>query len=411
MIVRPWEADGASTMHHPEPTTHHQFPGTKALVPLLAVAGLVSLISTRICDAMLPALALSFGINTLDAAAVVSSYAIAYGVMQLVYGPLGDRFGKLRIITIACAMCTCAAIAAAAASSFGGLVLARAAMGATAAAILPLAVAAVSDMAPPEQRQQMLARVAGVTVMGLALGPMVGGWVTQWSNWRVPFVMVAVLLGTIACLVGRRMHSHGTTTVRAPGGIHRMLVRPWSWTILGAACVEAAMGIGCLAVVPTVLHQRFGLSLGLASTCAGAFGAGGFLFSRCAGLLLRKVPRTQLPAIGGTIVTTSFAMLAVMPQWQWAFVACCVMGFGFYTLHNTLQVEATQLAPGSSGSAVSIFTAAIFVGQSAGVSLAAFGVANLGPGWVFAAAAVGFLALGAAITLLLQRRLSAPLDR
>lgn len=68
-------------------------------LPILAFTGFQSLVSTRVSDGMLPALSHAFSSTTVQAAATIS----AYGVMQLVYGPLGDRFSKLKVILVATA--------------------------------------------------------------------------------------------------------------------------------------------------------------------------------------------------------------------------------------------------------------------------------------------------------------------
>ena len=161
--------------------------GDGALLALLGAAGFASVASTRLCDAMVPALALAFGTSTHDAAAVISSYAIAYSVMQLVCGPLGDRFGKPQVIGLAAACCALTTACAALAPSLPVLVLARAAMGACTAAIVPLTVAWIADTVPLAQRQQTLARYSGYTVFGLVLGPLLGGLLTQLLSWRVAF--------------------------------------------------------------------------------------------------------------------------------------------------------------------------------------------------------------------------------
>src|SRR4051812_32396848 len=72
-----------------------------AIFALLGAAGFASVASTRLCDAMLPALAQAFDTSTHEAAAVISAYAVAYSVMQLFCGPLGDRYGKQRVIGLA----------------------------------------------------------------------------------------------------------------------------------------------------------------------------------------------------------------------------------------------------------------------------------------------------------------------
>jgi predicted MFS family arabinose efflux permease len=79
------------------------------------------------------------------------------------------------------------------------------------------------------------------------------------------------------------------------------------------------------------------------------------------------------------------------------------MGLGFYMLHNTLQVQATQMAPAARGTAVSLFACSLFFGQSTGVLLMA---QSVDMGWLpyaFTGVAVGVLLLGAVIYRLVGR--------
>jgi len=75
-------------------------------------------------------------------------------------------------------------------------------------------------------------------------------------------------------------------------------------------------------------------------------------------------------------------------------LACGVAGFGFYMLHNTLQVQATQMAPAARGTAVTLFASVLFFGQSTGVLLMAQSVDMGWLAYAFSAAAVFVLALG-----------------
>ena len=74
---------------------------TAITLRLIGLVAFCSMASMRICDPMLIDLGREFGVSTGDASRVVSTFAIAYGLMQLIYGPLGDRIGKLRVIVLA----------------------------------------------------------------------------------------------------------------------------------------------------------------------------------------------------------------------------------------------------------------------------------------------------------------------
>ena len=72
-------------------------------IAALALAAMASGISLRLADPLLPRLSTEFGISLGEASQVITAFAVAYGLAQLVFGPLGDRFGKYRVIAWACA--------------------------------------------------------------------------------------------------------------------------------------------------------------------------------------------------------------------------------------------------------------------------------------------------------------------
>ena len=118
---------------------------TASPVQLVAWSAFASMAAMRICDPMLVDLGQTFGVTTGEAAQVITAYMVAYGVLQLFYGPLGDRLGKLRVIWLATFACGVLSLVTAVAPNLSGLVMARAAMGAAAAGIIPLSVAWVGD--------------------------------------------------------------------------------------------------------------------------------------------------------------------------------------------------------------------------------------------------------------------------
>ncbi len=78
-------------------------------------------------------------------------------------------------------------------------------------------------------------------------------------------------------------------------------------------------------------------------------------------------------------------------------LGCLSAGLGFYMLHNTLQTQATQMAPEARGSAVTLFACMLFFGQSAGVLVAAQTVDQGGLDWAYTVSALGMLLLGAVV--------------
>ncbi|CAN5913463.1 MFS transporter [soil metagenome] len=383
----------------------------------LGMCAFASMASMRICDATLPAFAADFSVTTGQAAATVSAFALAYGVLQLFYGSLGDHFGKVRVIALATLGCTVGNGCAALSSSLDGLVLSRVVSGATAAGVIPLAMAWIGDNVSYDRRQEVLARFLGATVFGMVAGQWLGAVIVDSLGWKAAFAMLAVVfLVSGALLISRRapLPSHSDAV---PGRTLRrfaeVLSGKWARSVLAITFVEGALAFSALAFIPSHLHHRFGLSLSIAGAVASLYGIGGLVYSRCARRLVQRLGEGGLAQLGGACLAGAFTTLALATTWQSALPACLLAGFGFYALHNTLQTQATQMTPSVRGTAVSLFASALFLGQSVGLSVATWLVDRFSAAAVFAVAAIGLLVLPFAFTALMGRHRTVlePLER
>jgi predicted MFS family arabinose efflux permease len=391
-----------------------QAPGIGREVLLLSLAAFASATALRLCDPMLPELARAFATTTARAAVVVTATSVAYGICQLLFGPLGDRFGKFRVIAWACLASTVGALACAASPTLQALSVARAMTGATTAALIPLSMAWIGDAVAFDQRQHTLARYMSGQIAGLVSGQALGGLFADTVGWRWAFVF----LGVTYCVVGllllraqRTLHGRQQPLHVAVADTHvlqRMrliLGSTKARVILATVFVEAMATFGVMAFIPAYLHERFGLSLFHAGAVVASFGAGGLLYTAAARRWVRTLGEARLARLGGALLGVAYLTLALAPGWGWAVAACLVAGLGFYQHHNTLQTQATQMAPAARGTAVSIFASFFFLAQAVGVGLSAWVVAHYGARWLFAASAVILPVLGLAFGAYLRRDL------
>ena len=386
----------------------------------LSLAAFASAAATRLCDPMLPDLARQFGSTAAEAAHTVSGYAIAYGCLQVIFGPLGDRLGKYRLIALTSLACVPGSLLAALAGSLDTLVLARMLTGVTAAGIIPLAMAWIGDTVPYAQRQSTLARFLIGQVLGVVGGQFIGGVFADTLGWRWAFAamgLIYLVVGAAVLAESRRATVQGflhrtSVATGEPGetipstvmGQARLVWQaPWARTILALVFVEGALIFGALAFVPTYVHTRFGLSLSASGGLMACFGVGGLSYVLFARHFVQRLGETGLARFGGLALASAWAVLLMASSWGWAVLACYLSGLGYYALHNTLQTNATQMAPTVRGTAVSLFAASFFLGQSLGVSLAAFAIGRLGLNAPFAVAAVLMPMLGLGFAALLQR--------
>lgn len=366
---------------------------------LASVAAFASIASMRACDAMLLTLAGEFGRSVGDVARVVSVFAVAYGLLQLFYGPLGDRIGKMRVVAFACTGCAFAAVAAALAQSLEWLVAARALMGATAAGIVPMTIAWIGDQVTYEERQETLARLLGATVSGMIAGMWLGAWITEAIGWRQVFLVLALAFAVAAwpLLRGTRIAGPGTAAAPARQGLRELLLLPrqprvrWVLAMVG---LEGALMTGVLAFTPAHLAQRHGLGTAAAGSLLALYGVGGLLYSRVAKRLIHALGERGMAIAGSALLGFTLPVLAWSPHWAAAVPACLMAGAGFYMLHTTLQTQATQMAPAQRGSAVALFACVLFLGQSTGVAAVSVAVDRGAAAWAFSACAAGLLAIG-----------------
>jgi predicted MFS family arabinose efflux permease len=385
----------------------------RGAIACLAFTAFGSGVSMRVNDALLPQLAQEFGVTLGTASQVISGFAIAYGLAQLFFGPVGDRHGKYRVIAWAALASARAALACAAAPGFDTLRAARLLAGATAAAVIPLAMAWIGDVVPYERRQPVLARFLIGQIVGASAGVWFGGLAADHGSWRVPYAAVTVLFalaGAALFVIDRRLPAAARSVRPSAGstgpGFGIVLARPWARRVLALVFLEGLCLYGPFAFIASHLHRSLGLSLSHAGAVVMLFGLGGFVFALLAGAFVRRLGEAGLVGWGGGGLGLALLVIAFAPAWGWALAGCTLLGLAFYMVHNTLQVHATQMAPDRRGAAVSAFAACFFLGQAAGVALGGWVVEGWGIAAWLCAGAAGLVLIAAVFAALLRRRRS-----
>jgi MFS transporter, YNFM family, putative membrane transport protein len=367
-------------------------------IALLAFASFASQAMVRVTDSLLPQIAADFSTSIGAAAVVVTAYAITHGSIQLVIGPVGDRYGKYRVIALACG-CTAVLVALCGmAQSLTTLAAARLCSGLAAGWIIPLAMAFVGDVTPYERRQQVLGTFLSGHILGQLFGQAAGGILGDLFGWRNVFFLLAALLALATAALTRELMTNLVTReparpAEAPRGFiaeyAAVLGSAWARTVILAVAVEGAALWGSFVYVGADLHLRAGLSFTRVGLIVATFGIGGLAYSLSVRLLVRRFGQAGLALLGGFVLSAAYLALAFVPWWL-APVPVIALGFGFYALHNTLQTNATQMIPQARGTAVALFSSALYLGQTAGVAAGALVVDRWSAPPLFIASAMIF---------------------
>ncbi len=296
-------------------------------------------VTTDIYLPALPALTRDLGASMSTAQLTMSALILAFGLGQLVWGPIADRIGRRPVLLIGLSLYTLASIGGMLAAQIETLVAWRALQGAALAAAVVCARAMLRDLYEPQHGARVMSLgLSGLGVIAIA-GPMLGGAVAATWGWRAALGIV-VLMGTLTLLfVAWRLPETlqaKNPRATAPGP----LLRTWwhiarhptflAWTLLvsftygGLFTILAGSSfiyIDVLGLSPAV----YGVAMGSAST---SYLLGTFVCRRWVSRLgmARTVSRGAVFSLAGGVLTAALAVAGVasvwavlLPQWLFAF--------------------------------------------------------------------------------------------
>jgi len=196
------------------PSDHHYALRLAAL----SLAVLLPSLGTSIANVALPTLASSFSATLHDVQWVVLSYLLATTTLIVAAGRLGDRLGRRRLLLAGIAVFAVASAACGLAPALSVLIVARAAQGMGAAAMLALTLALVADVVPKERAGTAMGLLGTISAVGTALGPTIGGAFIGWWGWPSVFAFMTAA-GAVAFLLGVRLFPEDTQSKRKLAGL------------------------------------------------------------------------------------------------------------------------------------------------------------------------------------------------
>ena len=339
----------------------------------------------RIVDPLVPQIARDLLADPHTVALLATSFAFPYALGQPILGPLGDALGKARIIKWCLAALAVALALSAIAPSVETLFIARLLAGLAAGGTIPLAIAMVGDRIPITERQVALSQLLMAMLVGQMVGVIGSGLIGSVVSWRWVMaigcvLVVASLILSVVWLEARHDAERKPFSIDGMRqGYAQVFANPRAKVCYGAVFVEGVSIFGLLPYLAVLLEARGIGGMREAGMVLAGMGAGGVLF----GVLVRPMLRLlkgqmNLIRAGGVVAGLGLAGYAFAGSWPLEAAAFVLTGLGFYTIHNSLQTQATELAPGARGAAVALHAFFFFFGQACGPVLYQFGFANAG---------------------------------
>lgn len=385
---------------------------------LYAACAFASGFALRLVDPIVLPVAGHFGVTPAAAAMLNTAYALPYAFAQPFLGPIGDRFGKPRCIQVCVAGLAVMLLLGVFATSFPFLMATRICAGIFAGGLIPLVLAGLGDAYDMAERQVMIGRMLFAIIAGQMLGSVVSGFANQAFGWHSSLV-VAAAVGALAAAIAWLGMPRGASAsaARASGSIAdlygRVFANPKAIWLYGCVMIEGMAFYGLFPFMSELLLATTATSPASISVetglVLGAFGIGGLLYAFSVRLLLRRFGMRLLCLIGSVGGAVCYAALAVSPLWWLDAAAMFAAGVTFYMLHNSMQTEATELAPSARGSAVALFACGFFIGQGVGPLLFGGLLHGLGPRLSLLVLSALIVVLGRVVVAqVIDRRIVAP---
>ena len=341
------------------------------------------------------------------ASVLVAAFTLPYGLFQILLGPLGDRFGKLRLILVMLVAYAGATGACALAGSLPALAVLRMGAGAASAALIPVSFALIGDQVPYADRQVTLSRFLTGTVLAQVLAGPMGGVFGEYLGWRGVFVLLGGAALVLALAFARRIRALPDRRSTRSGlglGNYIRLARPGvPRRVLLITALDGVMMMGCFPFMAPYMHERFGLGYAAVGLVLACFGIGALAYTRLARRLVPLLGEANMMLAGAVLMAASVGGAMLAPHWAVFVPAEMGMGMGFFLFHGVLQARATEMLPQARATGVAAFAFMLFLGQSVGALAMGGLIDTLDYAGAFMLEAAAVLVLGSIAQRLLRR--------
>lgn len=388
--------------------------GQARLLLVLCLCGFATSISWRaLDDPMLPVMAADLDVSLGEVVLLASAYSLPFALMQLVFGPMGDAWGKTRLIRLSLGMAAASLLLMAVAPDFYGVLAARVVSGAFAGGINPVAIALLGEHVAYANRQVALGRYMVAMIGGQMIGASAAGLLVDFIGWRLVVALAALMIAAVCVLtvffLDSRHEVRSRTSLEKVLANYRMIFAgPGAFLIMGTLVLEGILILGLIPFVAGMLLEGLGSGAAQAGIVIGCFAIGGMTF----GFLVRHVVAGLGPwnmiRVGGAVAGVGLIGVALPVHWMLTAGCFFVIGIGFYMMHNSIMLRVTELGPHARGAGVSVGAFAFTAGQGVGPIIWGLALESTTYPWMFLSAGLLTAVLGVAGARTLRASTSTP---
>ena len=346
---------------------------SKNVIGLLGLSGFIVMADNWVVSPILPAISQNLHVDIARAGLLIAAYMIPFGIFQIVFGPLADRYGKKQVITFSMVLFTLATGLCALGMGLTDLAIYRALTGVFAASVMPVSLALIGDIFPIQERQGAIGTFMGISFLGQGLSMVIGGTIAYFLSWRGVFGLYAVLsvIPTLL-LIGYYKHlpSKKNPDSKFIAPYIKLLANSKSLFTYILVLFEGVFIIGSFSYIGAFISKTYHFNyfhIGLIMT---GFGLASVLGGRMSGKLVHRMGPRKLLSLGLICATLADLTLAYFGNLLGAMIgAVALLGFGFIFTHSTLLTRATEFAQKARGAAMSLVAFCFMGGGGLGTAI------------------------------------------
>ncbi len=339
---------------------------------------------------------------TLDAAALsVTAYMLAFGLFTLIFGPLSDRYGKVKIINIAAIGTAIFSMLGALSFNLASLVVFRAVNGAFAAGIFPVTMALAGQSSNDENRHKTLGRVMGYMFLGAATATAIGGVLSYIGSWRLVYLFYGIG-ELITALVMLKLLERDQPILRKLNYVEAYKGAVTNYKLLMIVITVFFVGFsvfGTFTYSGKLLQTISDYNILIIGLILSLFGVGTVIGGRVAPVIKKILKRGFLVTAG---IIGAVSLLALSLSSDIVIICLGLFGFGFAFIffQSTLISAAQDRLPTMRGTAMSMASFNMFVGGAVGTTINSLIINAYGIPVIYRTASVMVLIIGFIATIL-----------
>lgn len=325
---------------------------------------------------------LNISIST--AALSVTAYMLSFGLFTLMFGPISDRFGKVKVINIAAIGTAIFSILGAFAFNLPSLIFFRAMNGAFGAGIFPVTMALVGQSFDDKNRHKALGKVMGLMFLGGATATAIGGGLAYLGSWRIVYLVYGISEFVLAIIM-LKVLKRDQPVIKELNFVKAYKEPLSNFRFMRLVITIFFVGFsvfGTFTYSAILLQEITDFNLLIVGLILSLFGLGTVFGGRIAPKLKKRL-KNKFLVLAGSIGALSLFILGRVDNLLLLCLSIFGFGLAFIFMQSTLISTAQEKLPKLRGTAMSLASFNMFIGGAVGTSVNGYIMKTYGTAQIF----------------------------